>query len=93
VNESAGPQPIPKIDEGRPVHLDQEPIISKGRIKRLRGMSRPQFRLRVDELRVFYDVAEGQVQVLAIVAKADANAWRAEAGEPHEEDPPQQSKG
>ena len=31
---------------------------SRSRIKRLRGMSRPQYRLRVDEVRVFYDVGE-----------------------------------
>ncbi len=35
---------------------------SRSRIKRLRGMSRPQYRLRVDEVRVFYDVGEDIVE-------------------------------
>ena len=48
--------------------------MSKSRIKRLRGLSKPQFRLRIDDLRVFYDVAEKEVQILAIVPKAEAVA-------------------
>ena len=38
-------------------------------------MIRPQYRLRVDEIRVFYDVTETAVEVLAIVTKAEAQAW------------------
>ena len=49
-------------------------------IKRLRGLSRPQFRLRVGEIRVFYDVSERSVEVLAIVAKAEADAWLPQFG-------------
>ena len=45
--------------------------VSRGRIKRLRGVSRPQFRLRVGEVRVFYDVSGRAVEGLAIVAKSD----------------------
>jgi prevent-host-death family protein len=50
-------------------HLRHEPKkTSKSRIKRLRGLARPQYRLRVaDEIRVFYDVTEYAVEVLAIV--------------------------
>ena len=54
---------------------------SKSRIKRLRGLSRPQFRLRVGEVRVFYDVQDQTVQVLAIVQKSEADTWLSEAGE------------
>jgi mRNA interferase RelE/StbE len=62
-------------------HLTHEPTkVSKSRIKRLRGLSRPQYRLRVDDIRVFYDVTETQVQILAIVTKADAQAWLDEQG-------------
>jgi hypothetical protein len=32
-------------------------------------------------LRVFYDVTKRKVEVLAIVAKADADAWLSKAGE------------
>ena len=52
-----------------------------GRIRRLRGVSHPQFRLRVGDIRVFYDVAEGKVEVLAIVAKSDAAKWLERFGE------------
>jgi mRNA-degrading endonuclease RelE of RelBE toxin-antitoxin system len=64
-------------------HLRYEPTrVSKSRIKRLRGLSQPQYRLRVGEVRVFYDVAPDVVQVLAIVAKAQAATWLAEHGAP-----------
>jgi len=55
--------------------------MSKSRIKKLRGMSRPQYRLRVDEIRIFYDVAETTVQVLAIIPKSKAAEWLEEMGE------------
>ena len=64
------------------VHLRHEPTkVSKSRIKRLRGMTRPQYRFRVDELRVFYDIGVGEVQVLAIVSKLQADDWLAESGQ------------
>ena len=67
------------------VHLTHEPTkVSKSRIKRLRGLSQPQYRLRVGDIRVFYDVTETQVQVLTIVTKADAEWWLSEEGTPAE---------
>lgn len=64
-------------------HLRHEPLkTSRGRIKRLRGVSRPQFRLRVGEVRVFYDVSDEIVEILAIVAKSEAEAWLAQFGSP-----------
>jgi mRNA-degrading endonuclease RelE of RelBE toxin-antitoxin system len=64
-------------------HLRFEPTkISKSRIKRLRGLSRPQYRLRVGETRVFYDVTETAVEVLAIVSKEEAQAWLDAEGAP-----------
>jgi mRNA-degrading endonuclease RelE of RelBE toxin-antitoxin system len=75
-------------------HLRQEPTkVSKSRIKRLRGLSQPQYRLRVDDIRVFYDVTETQVQVLAIVTKAEAQAWLDEQGTPAESGGPRGSEG
>ncbi len=54
-------------------HLRNRPTrTSRARIKRLRGVSRPQFRLRVRDVRVFYDVVDAEVHVLAIVAKEQA---------------------
>jgi mRNA interferase RelE/StbE len=63
-------------------HLRHEPRkVSKSRIKRLRGLSRPQYRLRVGEIRVFYDVSKDAVEVLAIISKAQSDAWLRKAGE------------
>jgi len=67
-------------------HLRHQPTkVSRSRIKRLRGLSHPQFRLRVgDDVRVFYDVTEEAVQILAIVARSEAEAWLAKHGESDE---------
>jgi mRNA-degrading endonuclease RelE of RelBE toxin-antitoxin system len=63
-------------------HLRVEPDkVSKSRIKRLHGIRRPQYRLRVDDIRVFYDIVETDVEILAIVEKPDVAAWLAEMGE------------
>ncbi len=62
-------------------HLRHEPTkVSRSRIKRLKGLAQPQFRLLVGEVRVFYDVIEDQVQILAIVSKTDAANWLIERG-------------
>ncbi|MEC4818733.1 MAG: type II toxin-antitoxin system RelE/ParE family toxin [Scytonema sp. PMC 1069.18] len=62
-----------KVREAIETFLKYEPTkVSKSRIKRLRGMSRPQYRLRVDEIRVFYDVTDEAVEILAIVPKLEA---------------------
>jgi len=64
-------------------HLRHEPEkTSRSRIKRLRGLRRPQYRLRVGEVRVFYDVSGATVEVLAIVAKSEAESWLAQFGDP-----------
>lgn len=64
-------------------HLRHQPKkTSRSRIKRLRRVSRPQFRLRVGEVRVFYDVSDGIVEVLAIVAKSEAESWLSQFGNP-----------
>jgi mRNA interferase RelE/StbE len=55
---------------------------SRSRIKRLRGLARPQYRLRVGDVRVFYDVTGSTVEVLAIVAKPEAQSWLARHGNP-----------
>jgi len=62
-------------------HLRHQPTrVSKSRIKRLRGLRRPQYRLRVDDIRVFYDVQEQVVEILAIINKSQAEAWLAQFG-------------
>jgi len=60
-------------------HLRHEPKkLSRSRIKRLRGLRQPQYRLRVGEIRIFYDVTGTIVQILAIVAKSEADSWLAQ---------------
>ena len=64
------------------IHLRHEPEkASKSRIKRLRGLSQPQYRLRVGDIRAYYDVTEDTVEILAIVSKSEAQAWLERAGE------------
>jgi mRNA-degrading endonuclease RelE of RelBE toxin-antitoxin system len=70
------------VKEAIEKHLRYEPQkMSKSRIKRLQGISRPQYRLRVDEIRVFYDVVEAVVEVLPIIPKSKAAEWLEEMGE------------
>ncbi len=62
-------------------HLRHEPeLVSKSRIKRLRGISQPQYRLRVNKIRVFYNVQDKTTEILAIVPKSKAIVWLAKVG-------------
>ena len=86
--------PRARVRDALEAHLRHEPTkVSKSRIKRLRGMSRPQFRLRVDDIRVFYDVTSEAVEVLAIITKAQAAAWLAQEGVAGAERRPSESEG
>ncbi len=78
------PAPIRgQVRDALELHLRYEPAkVSKSRIKRLRGLSRPQYRLRIDEIRVFYDVKETTVEILAIVSKTEAQKWLDKEGTP-----------
>jgi mRNA-degrading endonuclease RelE of RelBE toxin-antitoxin system len=47
-------------------------------------MRKPEYRLRVGDVRVFYDVVEDPeptVEVLAIVSKKEATTWLERAGQ------------
>ena len=69
------------VKEALETHLRHEPTkTSRSRIKRLRGMARPQYRLRAEEVRVFYDVSGSAVEILAIVPKPEAESWLAQFG-------------
>ncbi|HTM07461.1 MAG TPA: type II toxin-antitoxin system RelE/ParE family toxin [Verrucomicrobiae bacterium] len=71
------------IREALETHLRYEPMkTSRSRIKRLRGLSRPQYRLRVGEIRIFYDIAHETVEVLAVVPKSEAAKWLERFGNP-----------
>ncbi|HKC13768.1 MAG TPA: hypothetical protein VKI41_17220, partial [Vicinamibacteria bacterium] len=58
---------------------------------RLRGLDRPQYRVRVSEIRVFYDITKTAIEVLAIMRKRQAEAWLAE--EPARASPSGPGKG
>jgi mRNA-degrading endonuclease RelE of RelBE toxin-antitoxin system len=73
----------PGVRDTIELYLRHEPRkLSKSRIRRLRGLDRPQYRLRVNEVRVFYDVTETTVEGLAIISKEQAEAWLAEEATP-----------
>jgi mRNA interferase RelE/StbE len=66
-------------------HLETTPRReSKSRIKRLRGLHQPQYRLRVDQMRVYCDVndSEGRVEVLGFVEKPATFQWLRDYGVP-----------
>ena len=70
-----------QVRDALETHLRPQPTkTSKARIKRLRGLSRPQYRLRVGDVRVFFDVEGSEVRVLAIVSKVKAEEWWRKAG-------------
>ena len=64
------------IRKGIRDHLAHEPEkVSKSRIKRLRELEHPEYRLRLDPYRVFYDVIGTTVVVIAIVPKTGTEEW------------------
>jgi mRNA interferase RelE/StbE len=65
--------------------LHQPMQVSKSRIKRLRELDHPQYRLRIEDYRVFYDVDGNRVTVLAILAK-DVAKWIFQFGERSHDD-------
>ena len=76
---------VPRIKRAMRTQIENAPKQeSKSRIKRLKGIRQPQYRLRVDRMRVFYDVndAQGRVEVLGFVMKLEAAKWLQEHGVP-----------
>jgi mRNA-degrading endonuclease RelE of RelBE toxin-antitoxin system len=74
-----------KVLDAIEIHLSYQPEKqSKSRIKRLRGYRWPKYRLRIDEIRAFYDVLstleDRFVKILATREKAAAMEWLAEYG-------------
>jgi mRNA interferase RelE/StbE len=67
------------------IHLQTDPKReSKSRIKRLKGLRQPQYRMLIDQMRVFYDVNDeiGQVEVLEFVLKPESAKWLKKHGVP-----------
>jgi len=64
------------------LHLTYEPTRqSKSRIKRLRDLTHPQFKLRIGDIRVFYDVTGDDVVIIAVLSKERTIQWLEEFGE------------
>jgi mRNA interferase RelE/StbE len=60
------------VRDAMETHLLRAPThIGRSRIKRLRGFNRPQYRMRVGKIRVYYDVDRNRVAVFAIIAKSE----------------------
>ena len=93
--EALGARRRAEVKDAIETYLRHEPgKVSRSRIKRLRGVSRPQFRLRVgDDIRVFYDLSAEAVEVLAIVTKEEALEWLEKEGTPDEEGGAGQGEG
>ena len=69
-----------RILDALEVHLSHEPTrVSRSRIKHLRPGTRPPYRLRIDEIRIFYDVSlkSQKVIVYGIVHKEHSLEWLA----------------
>ena len=52
--------------------------VSKSRIKRMRELRRPQYRLRVDDIRVYYDIEAQTVTILGVIPKKASGDWLAD---------------
>ncbi len=72
------------IADGIEMFLAARPMReSRSRIKRLRGLRNPDYRLRLGDYRVFYNVheAEGLVYVLRILHKNETQRYYEEVGQ------------
>ena len=72
-----------RVRAGLERHLRYGPTaVGKSRVKRLRKLTQPQYRLRIDEMRVYYnvDLVATEVLVLAILPKPDAEEWLSQVG-------------
>jgi mRNA interferase RelE/StbE len=57
-------------------HLMHEPDrVSRSRIKRLRGRQNATYRLRVGDYRVFYDLVEDKVVIIAVMHKRETTKF------------------
>jgi mRNA-degrading endonuclease RelE of RelBE toxin-antitoxin system len=67
-----------QIADAMEKHLKHEPAkVSKTRIKRLRGISNPDYRLRVGDYRAFYSLDEDarRVEVLRVMHKDETQSY------------------
>jgi mRNA-degrading endonuclease RelE of RelBE toxin-antitoxin system len=80
LGELSRAEPVAAVEMIEAVLTHQPVQQSKSRIKRLREFRVPQFRLRVEHMRVYYSVDGPTVTVHAVVTKESATQWMAESG-------------
>lgn len=68
------------LDTAERILVTNPTKLGQSRIKRLRGLESPQYRLRVGDCRVFFDVESDRVYVLRILAKTDVDEYLKEMG-------------
>lgn len=70
------------VREALRIHLTHEPRKeSRSRIKRIKDLNHPQYRLKIDGIRIFYDVIDEEVVIVAIMTKEKTDEWLEEHGE------------
>jgi mRNA-degrading endonuclease RelE of RelBE toxin-antitoxin system len=70
------------VRDGLDSYLRYEPTRpSRSRIKKLRDRIKPRYRLRLGSLRIYYDVVQERVEILAIVEKSKSETWLTGEGE------------
>ena len=70
-----------EVRDALETYLRHQPTkTSKVRTRRLREISRPQYRRKVGDVRVFYEAEGSEVHVLTIVSQATADEWLRKAG-------------
>jgi mRNA interferase RelE/StbE len=70
-----------RVADGMETHLGREPMKeSRSRLKRLRGISDPDYRLRIGDYRVFYNVRGERVDILRVMHKNDTHEYYKELG-------------
>ena len=65
-----------RVADGMERHLTAEPTKeSRSRIKRLKGIRDPDYRLRIGDYRVFYNVAGDRVDILRVMHKNETRTY------------------
>lgn len=63
-------------------YLLYEPAkVSKSRIKRMRDLASPRYRLRVGDIRIYYDISSEMVVIHAILTKEESADWLNRVGD------------
>lgn len=71
-----------KVKDAIETYLLYEPAkVSKSRIKRMRDLASPRYRLRVGDIRIYYDISSEMVVIHAILTKEESADWLNRVGD------------